>query len=294
MFLGLVQDGRMDSGTPSKFGGSETLRVIFSSAPDVADALLSRQEGGRHLDVGFSGLVHEEYNGAHRVVVGSIPALRSDVLLQDLHEEPKPAALDELDVDASPILSVFDGSTDVVALSIEPDVNHEQVWMNRDSGFLIDLSTVRVDEWSPTRMETLKRNWFQTGAVKKDQYEENLHSIVKILKTQTDARLIVFNGSTFDPADSTHNYSHMPPTVSERIRRLNLALLDVSIEEGISIVDVDRIAAELGGSENVEGVLEYLPLLQEAICREFLRIIDDIGFFEQRPLLPQRGRHMGA
>ena len=57
-----------------------------------------------------------------------------------------------------------------------------------------------------------------------------------------------------------------------------------------SIVDVDRILAELGGTSHATGAFQYSLQACDLICAELFRIMQDIGFFEHRPLIPQMGR----
>jgi hypothetical protein len=288
-----MSDDRGDATAQVKTGGKKILRLALFETPDIVDGLFSREDEGHHLDKGIEAMVREMHDGAFQFELETVPPLRSDVLLQQLEGKSAPAALGELGVE--PVLTpIFDDSTDVIVFSIEPDVTHTEIWMHRDGDYLVDLSGTSIDTWTEVQREALASGWVRADHGDKGRYQQNLLSVVRALKERTSAHLIAFNGSNLDPTDSTMNYAQVPETVSERIRRLNLALLNVSIEEGISIVDVDRIVAESGGNRRVKGALRYSADVSAAICREFLRIIEDIGFFEQRPLLAQRGRSGGV
>lgn len=117
-----------------------------------------------------------------------------------------------------------------------------------------------------------------------------VEDVSRRLKEGTGAHGVLVNGSTLDPTDPTFDYSGAPETARERIRRLNLACFMASMAEGVSVVDVDRIVADLGGEGHVRGPLDYSPELRERIRVELARIMDDIGFFESRPLLAQVGQ----
>ncbi|MGI9611188.1 MAG: hypothetical protein ACR2NL_12920 [Acidimicrobiia bacterium] len=123
-----------------------------------------------------------------------------------------------------------------------------------------------------------------------DTFRENLRTAIRHVKEHSGAHIIVLNASNIDPEELTFNYSRVDVTLPERIRRLNLALVNLSIDEGISIIDVDRIVAQLGAANHVNGVVDYSCEASQVIGDEFLRIVEDIGFFEERPLLMQRGR----
>ena len=111
-----------------------------------------------------------------------------------------------------------------------------------------------------------------------------------MLKEKTNAYIICYNCCDFDPSDRTTNYHNIGETLRLRIQKLNLALLKLSIQKGISIIDVESLLAELGAGQHVIAALNYSPEAYRTICQEFLRVIIDVGFFENRPLLKQIGR----
>ncbi len=63
---------------------------------------------------------------------------------------------------------------------------------------------------------------------------------------------------------------------------------------GVSVVDVDRVIANVGGSDTVTGPLEYAAAAQTAIAEDLGYVLGDIGFFERRPLVAQVGQDWGA
>lgn len=116
-------------------------------------------------------------------------------------------------------------------------------------------------------------------------FETALADVARLVKPF--AHVLVFLASSFDPCDQTTNYRAAGDTVSLRVHRLNRAAIAASASEGISVVDVDRIVAELGGDRHVDSVLRYSTQVEAAIREEVLAILDDYGFFEDRPLVPQ-------
>lgn len=111
-----------------------------------------------------------------------------------------------------------------------------------------------------------------------------------IAVAESGGQIVAFNCFAFDPDDATRNYFGLQDTLALRAMKFNRALIDLSIEEGISIVDVDRILAELGGTSHATGAFQYSLQACDLICAELFRIMQDIGFFEHRPLIPQMGR----
>jgi hypothetical protein len=70
-------------------------------------------------------------------------------------------------------------------------------------------------------------------------------------------------------------------------------LIDVSHDEGISIIDVDRKIAEVGGDHAVTGAARYSEVGCLAIVDEIIRIVEDYGFLDDRALMEQIGAAAG-
>jgi hypothetical protein len=103
--------------------------------------------------------------------------------------------------------------------------------------------------------------------------------------------VLIANIATFDPLDSVTNYSGLVvDTPSLRAHKVAAAIIDLSYQLGISVIDADRLLAEMGAAEHVESIGRYSAAACAAICAEVQRILEDYGFFEERPLILQTGR----
>lgn len=123
-----------------------------------------------------------------------------------------------------------------------------------------------------------------------ESVKADLVAAVGIIKEQGGAHVLVANASTVDPDDHVYNYhGRAVDPVALRIHRLDLMLIAVSHEEGVSIIDVDRLIAELGGAGNVLAATRYSENACERIAVETVRILEDYGFFDERPILAQVG-----
>ncbi len=119
---------------------------------------------------------------------------------------------------------------------------------------------------------------------------QDLVDVVALIKEKVGAHVLVANVSTIDPADSTHNYHGLAEDpLPLRAHRLAHMLVRVSHEEGISIIDVDRLLAEMGAAENVESAMSYSPGACAVIAAEVVRILEDYGFLDERSLVGQVG-----
>jgi hypothetical protein len=124
--------------------------------------------------------------------------------------------------------------------------------------------------------------------------ESDLVAVVELIKEKVGAHVLVANVSTLDPSQKVYNYhdiDHEP--VSLCAHRLDLMLVGVSHDEGISVIDVDRKIAELGGAVGVKAAFDYTTAGCETVAGEIVRVIDDYGFFDDRPLLAQVGARAG-
>jgi hypothetical protein len=122
----------------------------------------------------------------------------------------------------------------------------------------------------------------------------DLVSVIRKIKEKVGAHILVPNVSTLDPSDPVftyHGVTEEPWTL--RGHRLNLMLIGVSHDEGISIIDVDRKIAEVGGDQAVTGAARYGEAGCSAIVEEVVRIVEDYGFLDDRPLMEQVGAAAG-
>lgn len=118
----------------------------------------------------------------------------------------------------------------------------------------------------------------------------HLVSAIDLIKSEVGAHVLVANVSTFEPGDETSNYHGLATEpFSLRAHRLDLMLVGVSHDTGISVIDVDRCIAELGAAGNVAGPADYGPAGCSAVADEFVRVLEDYGFFDERSVLAQVG-----
>ncbi|MFV2000829.1 MAG: hypothetical protein ACC654_10750 [Acidimicrobiia bacterium] len=128
-----------------------------------------------------------------------------------------------------------------------------------------------------------------------DEIETNLVAVVNLIKEKVGAHVFIANASTLDPAQELFNYHDLSEEpASLRAQRLDLMLIGVSHSEGISIIDVDRKIAELGGAKGVTAAFDYSAAGCQTIAAEIVRVMEDYGFFDDRQLLAQVGARAGV
>ena len=279
-----------------KMGGKPTLRLAIQESYDVVNSLLPRGEGGQELPGGLQALVRQKYDGVYDLEIARLPIGRSDLLLHQLDPLTAPGGAGQpTETQGLPerraATQLIEQGPDVLVMSICPDLM-QSTWRNPSSGHSVS-SPLQSGPGGSQPESTWAAPLTPAGVTQADQFEENLLRIIKFIKQQVGAHVIVYNASPFDPDDKLYTFRGVDDTFALRTQRFNLALIRLSLAEGISIVDVERLVAELGASEHVTRPLRYSGQVYTAACGEVMRILEDIGFFERRPITMQvgQGRH---
>jgi hypothetical protein len=124
-------------------------------------------------------------------------------------------------------------------------------------------------------------------------FRQRMAELVAILKG-AGATVIALNGSTVDPDDAVFSYRGLVSTPALAVHQLDLELIRISMLDGISIVDVDRLVAERGGADTVPQLLRFDGSVGDGITRELAAILEEYGWFDDRPILQQRGQRPAA
>jgi hypothetical protein len=125
-------------------------------------------------------------------------------------------------------------------------------------------------------------------------FHEDLVAVIDAVKLRSGAHVLVSNVSTFDPEDETSNlHGGDPEPLSMRAHRVDLVLLKLSHLVGVSLIDVDRISAEAGCRNVVPHVLELSAQGSALVRDETVRVLEDYGFFDLRPVVAQVGNRGG-
>ncbi|HJU81952.1 MAG TPA: hypothetical protein VJ796_09420 [Acidimicrobiia bacterium] len=128
------------------------------------------------------------------------------------------------------------------------------------------------------------------GRIDLSALHEDGKAAIRALKG-SGGHLVFMNVSTVEPNDFVSSYHGLTnDTPSLRAHKVALTLIDLSYQHGVSIIDADRLLAEMGAERHVEAIGRYSAEASEVICDEVLRVLADYGFFEERPLVVQAGR----
>ena len=168
----------------------------------------------------------------------------------------------------------------LVALSIGPSVVRS-VYRHRTHGYLVDPGGF----WLNESMDRFLNNpdtarWFRdtfepAGKMSLDQFNETFREVVRLVKQETGAPLLVLNTLVVDPSNPTHNYRFTSNNQVLRRRQFDLALRDMSRELDFYILDVDKALKLTNVSKQID--FAHFPVeYMKPIALEAYRILQEL------------------
>ena len=170
---------------------------------------------------------------------------RSDALLEcsgtvPLSLKEKPLRLDAFSAASQFSEQLFTSEADAYVLSIQPDITVSLV-RHRKERYL--FHPAHFSHWSEEEIIWFKGNFEAVEPLTPQESMNNLRLIIERLRKKTSAPIMIYNASFVIPGDHAHCHAGLTDSLSTRIQKFNLGLIDLSNETGISIIDVNRILA---------------------------------------------------
>ncbi|MEP7208396.1 MAG: hypothetical protein ABI920_15780 [Casimicrobiaceae bacterium] len=103
---------------------------------------------------------------------------------------------------------------------------------------------------------------------------------IEQIKARLDAQgraMTILNMSTVVPGERIVDYRGCAETLSTRIKRFNLGLVDLSERTGLPIVDVDARVARMGADRVKIDALHLTPEGCRVIAEEVLQVLIELG-----------------
>ena len=248
---------------------------------DVHDSLHSCRVGGNLLWNGINDVLRQTNPGL-TVRLRHETLTRFDALLAAEGIVPPALSARDLPLGTYPLASqfsqnVFTTPSDAVILSILPDVASRLVRHKRD-GFL--FYPAEASTWSAEDREWLRSEFESTGSASVEETMQNLAAIVERIRQTRDVPILVYNLSPVIPGDFVHCYLGLDETYATRIKRFNLALIELSQAIGISIVDLEAIVARHGADTLKLDAMHLTAEGYRRVAEEVVRILNDLGVFD--------------
>jgi hypothetical protein len=130
-----------------------------------------------------------------------------------------------------------------------------------------------VRSWLANAFEPVPRN---ADDIKSD-FERLLDGIART----TGARVLVLNRMSTSGDEDISTYAPFDAPLSATLanvasKELNLMLHDVAANRNLSIIDLDAIAADIGGGEHLPDGIHQSKLMQDILRQEILHALDDL------------------
>ena len=258
------------------------LNLFIKGNVDVRDSLHSCRIGGELAWNGINDVLRTSHpDWLARVKHETFT--RSDALLQATGQVPEAIRSRSLDLGSQSATSqfsraVFEAKADVIVFSILGEMGNALV-RHRKEDFL--FFPTESNKWSTDNREWLKSNFEPTGLIEVAESMANFAVIIDKIREQSDAHILFYNMSSINPGETIHCHRGLGETNSTRIRRFNLALTELSEQTGVSIIDVDSLLARKGADALKVDFMHLTPAGYALIAEEVVRVIEDLGVFEQ-------------
>jgi hypothetical protein len=254
------------------------LTIFAKGNLDVRDTLHSLKIGDKLVWNGINELLRARYP-ACLARIRHETWTRSDALIETNGTVPVALAVRPLTLGAYPLSSqfsnaLFDANPDAFVLSIQPDLNTLLLRHRRD-GFLFYPNDWQ--SWPVEDQEWLRTSFISAGFVDPPTSMTNFARIISRIRTRSMAPILIYNVSSVIPGEQVHDYEGIGEIFSTRIRRFNLALIELSQQTGISIIDVDNIVARAGADRMKFSAVHLTGDGCRAVAEEVVRVLDDLG-----------------
>lgn len=257
------------------------LNLFAKGNVDVRDSLLYSAVAGQVQWNGLNAVLRRRFPGVTARVRHEL-AIRSDALLAS-SGTPPPALLAR-SLPLAPYTpavqfsqQLFAAPSEVFVLSLQAEV-------------LMSLVRHRREGWLfyPQGWETwpaAERRWLQEecewlGYLSVEQSLVNLAAVCQRLRASSEAPILLYNLSAVLPGESVFCHLGLGELLSTRIRRFNLAAVELSRQYGVCLVDVDRLVAEAGAARLKIDALHLTAAGWELVAEEVATILEGLGLFE--------------
>ena len=167
------------------------------------------------------------------------------------------------------------GPANVVLLSLNAEAS--VVFRHKRLGYTVNVHNFRINEAGPAVRAMLKTE-FRREKRTLEMIRNDLLELVTMVRKETAAQFFIMNSMSTSGYEDVFTYAPFDDPMSEILRtyhakEANLMLHDLSRECGVSIVDADAIAADIGAERHLPDGIHQSGTLQREIREEILRLL---------------------
>ncbi|SFK35484.1 hypothetical protein [Methylocapsa palsarum] len=169
------------------------------------------------------------------------------------------------------------GPPDAVVLSLMAE--GPVVLRHKELGYTVHC--VRSRFAGPAFFEWLRSSFEQVKRAPADILND-YRQLIDAARAHGDAKILIMNRMSSSGHEDVFNYAAFDQPLSDTLttihaKEMNLMLHDLARESAIGIVDVDAIAADMGGAAHLPDGVHSSGALQAEIRAEILHILDGLG-----------------
>ena len=252
----------------------QRIRIFLKGNLDLFDSLHSSRINNTLCWNGIND-AEEIKHAKVRVQIKHEIFTRSDALLRLTGSIPqsiinRELALGSFSPKAQFSTNLFSTDADAYILSIQPDIAMSLV-KHKNEGYL--FHPAHLYRWTNNDVQWFEENFVAVKSLEPTESMQNLRAIIGRIREKSDAPILVYNTSSVIPGDQVHSYVGLTDSLSVRIQKFNLALIELSNQTGISIIDVNRILACHGVNHLKLDTWHLNPSALSLIANEVARIL---------------------
>ena len=213
-----------------------------------------------------------------KIHVERVPPVRCDIVAQRLavadgDQIELPIGIEDWYATMTDPLEIPD-TTSLMILSLSEAVT-ALVRRHTETGILVQPPPSYREIWTDDQVAWLDHD-FDDAPPTTETVAQALESISQAIES-SQADLMVLNTSTFIPGEKVYWFREgEPETTSVRSARINLVVDTLLKKLDVALVDVDRIAAELGAEQAVTGPGTYSGETLDVVADEAISMILDL------------------
>jgi hypothetical protein len=170
------------------------------------------------------------------------------------------------------------GPADAVLMSLAVEPN--AIMRHRKLGYHIHIMRHHQVAFGPAIKAWLAES-FEPVRRSVDDIKQDYMSLIDKMARTTGGRMIILNRMSTSGYEDVSSYLAFDAPLSDTLslvaaKEWNLMLQDIADERDVYIVDVDAIAADIGGSEHLPDGIHQSGLMQTLLRREVLGILSDL------------------
>ena len=191
-------------------------------------------------------------------------------------------------LERSPILEAYEvltptglrrlGPPDAILLSLSAEI--QSVLRHKTLGYSLQMLRHRqasagpaVRSWLASAFEPVKRTV--------DDIRRDYRRLIEAVAAKTGARILILNRMSTSGYEDILSYAPFDAPMRETLeniaaKEMNIMLHDLSEECDFSIVDVDAMAAHLGGAEHLPDGIHHSGIMQAALRSQIIQALSSL------------------